>query len=58
MALDKQALESLRLDSDANPQRYRGARGGGRRRLWIGIAVVAAFAAAFAWRLVNSPVEV
>jgi RND family efflux transporter MFP subunit len=58
MALDKQALESLRLDSDPDPQRYRGARGGGRRRLWIGLAIVAAFAAAFAWRLVNSPVEV
>ena len=40
MPLDKQALESLRLDADSDPQRYRDAPGG-RRRLWIAIAVVA-----------------
>jgi RND family efflux transporter MFP subunit len=58
MALDKQALESLRLDDGSDPQRYRDARGGWRRRLWIGGAILAAFAAAIAWRVVNSPVAV
>jgi len=57
MPLDKQALESLRLDADADPQRYRDAPGG-RRRLWIALAIVAAFAAAITWRVVNSPVAV
>jgi RND family efflux transporter MFP subunit len=57
MPLDKQALESLRLDTDADPQRYRDAPGG-RRRLWIALAIAAAFAAAIAWRVANSPVAV
>ena len=39
MPLDKQALESLRLDADSEPQRYRDATGG-RRRLWIVVAVM------------------
>lgn len=58
MALDKEALESLRLDPGSDPQRYRDAPVGKRRRLWIAVAVVAAFAAAIAWRAINSPVEV
>ena len=57
MPLDKQALESLRLDADSDPQRYRDVPGG-RRRLWIAVAVVATFAAVIAWRLLNGPVAV
>jgi RND family efflux transporter MFP subunit len=57
MPLDKQALESLRLDADSDPQRYRDAPGG-RRRLWIAVAVVAVFVAAIAWRMLNAPVAV
>jgi RND family efflux transporter MFP subunit len=58
MALDKQALESLRLDAGSDPQRYRDARAGRRRRLWIAGAILAVFGAAIAWRVVNSPVAV
>ena len=57
MPLDKQALESLRLDADSDPQRYRDAPGG-RRRLWIIVAVVAVFAAAIVWRVLNAPIAV
>jgi RND family efflux transporter MFP subunit len=58
MALDKEALESLRLDTGTDPERYRAAPAGKRRRLWIAVVVVTAFAAAIAWRVINSPVEV
>jgi len=58
MALDKEALESLRMDTGQDAQRYRDPPGGKRRRLWIAVAVAAAFAAAIAWRAINSPVEV
>jgi RND family efflux transporter MFP subunit len=57
MPLDKQALESLRLDADSDPRRYRDVSGG-RRRLWLAAAVVAVFAAALAWRVLSAPVEV
>ncbi len=57
MALDKAALESLRLDRDPGAGKYR-QRGGSRRKLWYVLAVVAVVAAVLAWRSFNSAVPV
>ena len=57
MALDKVALESLRLDRDAGAADYR-QRGGLRRKLWYVLAAVAVVAAVLAWRSFNSAVPV
>ncbi|MDH4166784.1 MAG: efflux RND transporter periplasmic adaptor subunit [Gammaproteobacteria bacterium] len=57
MALDKAALESLRLDRDPDAGKYR-QRGGSRRRLWYVLAAVAVVAAVLAWRSFHSAVPV
>jgi len=57
MALDKAALESLRLERDPDAGKYR-QRGGSRRKLWYLLAAVAAVAAVLAWRSFNSAVPV
>jgi len=57
MALDKAALESLRLDRDPDTAEYR-QRGGSRRKLWYVLAAVAVVAAVLAWRSFNSAVPV
>jgi RND family efflux transporter MFP subunit len=57
MALDKTALESLRLDRDPGRAEYR-QRGGPRRKLWYVLAAVAVVAAVLAWRSFNSAVPV
>ena len=57
MALDKAALESLRLDRDPDAGKYR-QRGGSRRKLWYVLAAVAVVAAVLAWRSFNSAVAV
>jgi RND family efflux transporter MFP subunit len=57
MALDKTALESLRLDRDPGRAEYR-QRGGARRKLWYVLAAVAVVAAVLAWRSFNSAVPV
>ena len=46
MALDKTALESLRIERDEGAEKYR-ERGGSRRRLWYVVAAVAVVAAVF-----------
>lgn len=57
MALDKAALDSLRIDREPDAGRYHERRGS---RRWISIAVVAVvvLGALFAWRGSNSAVEV
>jgi RND family efflux transporter MFP subunit len=57
MALDKAALESLRLERDPGEGKYR-TRGASRRRLWYAAVAVAVLAAIFAWRSFNSAVPV
>src|SRR5512137_477264 len=57
MALDKAALESLRLDRDPDAGKYR-QRGGSRRKLWYVLAAVALVAAVLAWRAFNGAVPV
>ncbi len=57
MALDKTALESLRIERDEGAEKYR-ERGGSRRWLWYVVAAVAVVAAVFAWRALNSAVPV
>ena len=57
MALDKAALESLRLDRDPDAGKYR-QRGGSRRKLWYVLAAVAVVAAVLAWRAFNGAVPV
>jgi RND family efflux transporter MFP subunit len=57
MALDKAALESLRLDRDPDTAEYR-QRGGSRRKFWYVLAAVAVVAAVLAWRSFNSAVPV
>ena len=57
MALDKAALESLRLDRDPDTAEYR-QRGGSRRKLWYLLAAVAVVVAVLAWRSFNSAVPV
>ncbi len=57
MALDKAALESLRLERDPDAGKYR-QRGGSRRKLWYVLAAVAVVAAVLAWRSFNSAVPV
>jgi RND family efflux transporter MFP subunit len=57
MSLDKAALESLRLDRNSDPNRYRHS-GSGRRRWMIAAAVTAVLAAVIGWRLLNSAVPV
>ena len=49
MALDKAALESLRLERDPGTADYR-QRGGSRRKLWYVLAAVAVVVAVLAWR--------
>jgi membrane protein len=44
MALDKTALESLRIERDEGAEKYR-ERGGSRRRLWYVVAAVAVIGA-------------
>jgi len=57
MALDKAALESLRLDRDPDAGKYQ-QRGGSRRKLWYVLAAVAVVAAVLAWRAFNGAVPV
>jgi RND family efflux transporter MFP subunit len=57
MALDKTALESLRIERDPGTEKYR-ERGGSRRRLWYAFAAVVVIGAVFAWRAMNSAVPV
>lgn len=57
MALDKAALDSLRIDREPDEGRYH-ERGGSRRWLWIGLVAVVVLGALFAWRGSNSAVEV
>jgi len=57
MALDKAALESLRLERDPDAGKYR-QRSGSRRKLWYVLAAVAVVAAVLAWRSFHSAVPV
>ncbi|HWJ04922.1 MAG TPA: hypothetical protein VNS57_03920, partial [Steroidobacteraceae bacterium] len=57
MALDKAALDSLRIDRESDAGRYH-ERGGSRRWLWIAVVAVVVLGALFAWRGSNSAVEV
>jgi RND family efflux transporter MFP subunit len=57
MSLDKAALESLRLDRNADPNRYRDS-GSGRRRWKIAAVVGAVLAAVIGWRLLHTAVPV
>jgi RND family efflux transporter, MFP subunit len=57
MALDKAALDSLRIDREPDAGRYHERRGS-RRWLWIGVVAVVVLGALFAWRGSNSAVEV
>ena len=58
MALDKAALDSLRLERDPDAGRYR-ERGGSRRWRWIALAAIACVLALLAWRSFSGalPVE-
>jgi RND family efflux transporter MFP subunit len=58
MALDKAALESLRLEREPDAARYHQRRGS-RRWIWFVVATVAALGAVLAWRSSSSalPVE-
>ena len=57
MALDKAALESLRLERGPDSGKYH-ERGSSRRRLWYVLAAVAALALVFAWRSFSGAVPV
>jgi RND family efflux transporter MFP subunit len=57
MALDKTALESLRIERDEGGEKYR-ERGSSRRRLWYLVAAVAVVGAVLGWRALNSAVPV
>lgn len=57
MALDKAALESLRLERDPDEGKYR-SRGAARSRLWYALGAVAVLVAVFAWRSFNGAVAV
>ncbi|HET7204845.1 MAG TPA: efflux RND transporter periplasmic adaptor subunit, partial [Steroidobacteraceae bacterium] len=57
MALDKAALESLRLEREPDAGKY-DERGGSRRWLWIALAAVAFVVALLAWRSFNSAIPV
>jgi RND family efflux transporter MFP subunit len=57
MALDKAALESLRLERDPDAGKYR-QRVGSRRKLWYVLAAVAVVGAVLAWRSLHSAVPV
>jgi RND family efflux transporter MFP subunit len=57
MALDKTALESLRLERNSDEGKYR-QRGGSRRWLWYVLGAVAVIAAVLAWRARHSAVPV
>jgi RND family efflux transporter MFP subunit len=58
MALDKAALESLRIEREPDTGKYH-ERGASRRRRWIAAAVIVAVVAVlFAWRAGNSAIEV
>jgi RND family efflux transporter MFP subunit len=57
MPLDKAALETLRLDRESGPERYRAAPAR-RTRWWILAAVVGLLLAALSYRWLNAPVEV
>lgn len=57
MALDKAALDSLRLEREPDQGKYQ-ERGRSRRWLWIGLGLVVLVAAALAWRGSSSAVPV
>ena len=57
MALDKAALDSLRLDREPDAGKYH-ERGGSRRWLWVALAATAFVLALFAWRSINSAIPV
>ena len=57
MPLDREALQSLRLERSSDPQRYEGPPTRGRRR-WLIAGAVVLVLAAIGWRFVNSAVEV
>ena len=57
MALDKAALESLRLERDPDEGKYR-SRTAARHRLWYAAGAVALLVAFFAWRALTSAVPV
>jgi RND family efflux transporter MFP subunit len=57
MALDKAALESLRLDRDPDEGKYR-SRTAARHRLWYAAGAVALLVAFFVWRALTSAVPV
>lgn len=57
MALDKTALESLRLERDPDEGKYR-SRTAARHRLWYAAGAVALLVAFFAWRAFSSAVPV
>lgn len=57
MALDKAALESLRLEREPDEGKYR-SRGSGPRRLWYVAGAVAVLVALYAWRSFTGAVPV
>jgi len=57
MALDKAALESLRLDRAPDAGKYR-QRSGSRRKLWYVLVAAAVVVAVLAWRSFNGTVPV
>jgi RND family efflux transporter MFP subunit len=57
MALDKAALESLRLERDPDEGKYR-SRGAARHRLWYAAGAVALLVAFLAWRSFTGAVPV
>jgi RND family efflux transporter MFP subunit len=57
MALDKAALESLRLERGPDTGKYH-ERGSSRRRLWYVLAAVVVLALIFAWRSFSGAVPV
>ena len=57
MALDKAALESLRLERDPDEGKYR-SRSAARHRLWYAAGAAALLVAFFAWRAFSSAVPV